>query len=811
MTGFPLRYVEGNLLVGPREERAALYRLETVSYRYLPRRDKELWFSRLAQFAFAVEADFSLWRVGRAYPVERYLERAPALADERHARLPAWGAYLDTHEPALRSLQAQVPEVYIAISLARPELGFGSGLVRAADRARRSLEERFGLAGPKPLHDSELGALAAAEERLFARLGAILPLRRATLRELEWLLRRAPLRGCAEPSPERWWQPNALVVTSERGARSYDPLETDVFRLDAAVVLEEERALVLDSEHSRSYQAFLALGALPEEASFPGPRAELLSAPLEALEFPVDAALHARWIGNREAVGRVRRRILDADDVYAQEAEARQGASWSADENRGLARELHAYLDSEARPPLLHAAISLALGAPSEQALEERIERLRARFGTVELYRPLGLQRSLYLEHLPRADAGSIWDYGDYLTVDQFGALMPLASQHVGQENGAYIGTTSAGSARPVLFDTAAAARESRPPSILLAGTLGSGKTIAAELLALQTALRGGLVVDIDPKPDHNLERVPALAGQVSVIELSGEERFRGLLDPLRIAPPLLREELANSFLIELLPKGPASWETHIRRAVRDALRRERPRSLDVLELLGKAEHPDARDAGDALAVWADAGLGRLAFGSDTEAEPVAGRPVTTIKAGALSLPAPGTPRSDYAPNERLGVAVLKLVAAYALRLVSGDRTRTKLLLFDEAWLLLASSEGRRLLDRLNRLGRAENATLLLATQQLADVGELENLIGARFIFGQETVAEASRALTLLGLDPNDRELIQRLRSYRRGRCLLRDIDDRIAEVQIDLADPKLLALLETTPGRSPERSPVTA
>jgi DNA helicase HerA-like ATPase len=153
---------------------------------------------------------------------------------------------------------------------------------------------------------------------------------------------------------------------------------------------------------------------------------------------------------------------------------------------------------------------------------------------------------------------------------------------------------------------------------------------------------------------------------------------------------------------------------------------------------------------------------------------------------------------------------VLKLVAAYALRLVSGDRSRAKLLLFDEAWLLLASSEGRRLLDRLNRLGRAENATLVLATQQLADVGELENLIGACFIFGQETVAEAKRALALLGLDPDDRELVQRLRSYRRGRCLLRDIDDRIAEVQIDLADRELLALLETTPGPERARATVT-
>ena len=173
---------------------------------------------------------------------------------------------------------------------------------------------------------------------------------------------------------------------------------------------------------------------------------------------------------------------------------------------------------------------------------------------------------------------------------------------------------------------------------------------------------------------------------------------------------------------------------------------------------------------------------------------------MTTIKARGLSLPSPGVPRADYDQAERLGVATLKLIAAYAMRLISGDRSVHKVVLFDEAWFLLASRDGRRLIDRLNRLGRAENATLILATQQLADVGEIENLIGTRLIFGQETIAEARRALELLGLDPDDRALVERVRGYRKGRCLMRDITDQVAEVQIDPIPPHLLEVLDTTP-----------
>ena len=84
MTGFPLRYVHQNILVGQGEARAALFRVDTVSYPFLAAADKREWLRRLARFAFAVETDFSLWRVCRAYPAEQYGVQAHGLLDERH-------------------------------------------------------------------------------------------------------------------------------------------------------------------------------------------------------------------------------------------------------------------------------------------------------------------------------------------------------------------------------------------------------------------------------------------------------------------------------------------------------------------------------------------------------------------------------------------------------------------------------------------------------------------------------------------------------------------------------------------------------
>jgi AAA domain-containing protein len=132
-----------------------------------------------------------------------------------------------------------------------------------------------------------------------------------------------------------------------------------------------------------------------------------------------------------------------------------------------------------------------------------------------------------------------------------------------------------------------------------------------------------------------------------------------------------------------------------------------------------------------------------------------------------------------------------------------------KLVCFDEAWFLLqgSGSVGHRLVEQLSRWGRAENATPVLITHLIADAEAIDNLIGARFIFGMESETEAEKALRLLRLDADDGELRQRLLSFRRGRCLFRDYEGQVVAMQVDLADPRLVAALDTTPGNPDARS----
>lgn len=798
----PLRFVYRNLLFATKlDDVWALYRLAVRSYDGLPAADKRELLAELASFAYGIEADFQLLRVARPWSADAYARAADLTLDSRHGHAAEFRSYVENHRAALAGRQTAQPEVYLSIRLASGErpasellAGGATGMVEAARRI-------LGLAEPCGISARRIETLVEQERATYARLLDYLDASRAATHELQWLVRRSLCRGVGEPELDERFLPQALVI-DEGPERHYVPLEADVLRLLDSPITVGARALRVDSELGESHQAFLCLGALPEVSVFPGRQAELLFAPLEAVPFPVDACLSARFVPNERAVALVRRRVVDADQLYREESYGEHGPSSQSVDRPRAARELEDYLTAASRPPLLRAQVSLAVGAPRGEELDERVARLKREYGGVMLHRPLGEQLRLFCQHLP-AQAAWVPEYDDYLLVEQFGAMVPLATHAVGSEAGPYIGYTLSGSARPVLLDLTEASRTSRPPAILACGTLGSGKTLFLELLLYQAFLQGSRIVDVDPKGDHNLHLLPGVGDHLEQIELSPDERFRGLLDPLRIAPEGTAEELAVAFLCDVLPDPTGGEKTAIRAAVRAVLDGSPPGEASCSRVLQELAlgHREAKHAARDLGVYADTGLARLGFARADSKPPAAGESqVTSLRIRNLPRPLPGTPKRELGEEERIGQAVLRLVCAYAMHLMGSERDRHKVLGFDEAWFLLSDSVGRRLLEHLNRWGRSEFATPILVTHLVSDAEELEGLIGARFAFGMESEQEAARALELLGLDSDDGRLRQELLSFRQGRCLVRDYEGRVGRVQVDLADPDLLALLDTTP-----------
>jgi AAA-like domain len=795
----PHHFFTGNLVLRTPTDAWAVYELAGQSYPGLSDSRKIEVGERLEALAYTLEADFQILRIARDFDAAAYERRALSTLDPRHGRREAFARHLAEHRAHFEARGALRTEIYLAVRLGA---GAGSSPLDGLDRIRRSLAERVGLAEPAGISRAELAALHAAEEATFERVLSYLDCERVGPRRIAGLIRRAYTRGLGEPDDDEGFAPQALSFLDSGGEERFEPYGYDLLRLHESRVTVGRRSLIVDSERGRAHQAQLVLGATPEETVVPGPAAELMFAPLE-LGFCVDATLSASYLSNSEARRLIARRKVDADQIAREEEAGDHGPSVEGAERPALARELEGVLGGGDRPPLLRSALQLSVAGRDEAELEERVERLRESYGRVQLHRPGGEQHRLFLASLPVASF-PLPEYREHLLPDQVGAMVPHAVSQVGSAIGPYIGHTLTGSRSPVLFDLAEACQSSRPPTCLFAGSLGSGKTIALELAIWQAFLQGsGPIVDIDPKGDHRLESLPGIADSLETIELSGADRYRGLLDPLRIGTPETREDLAYNYLLSILPAPvKPEWQTQLRLAISEAVAAGAVHCGEVVRRMNTAEDPDAQEAARAIEVHGRGGLAKLGLGvGDERLGGVGDAQVVSLRIRNLTLPLAGTSRSELSEEERVSLAVLRLLAAYALRLCATDPERHSVLAMDEAWALLADSQGRALLERISRLGRSQNITPILATQMLGDAADLEPLVGALFAFGVETDAEARRVLELLRLDPGDEAATQRLVGYRAGRCYLRDFSGQVAPIQIE-PPPWMLERLDTTPTR---------
>jgi hypothetical protein len=810
----PISFVYGNCVFAHgAEDSWAAFAVESSSYAWLSEEGKRARLLALVGALEALEADVQILRVSRSWPTERYGPELDRARGSTHVLPPAGGRarrrYIEAHMARLAEVGCAQPAVFLMVSLREPERDVASYVSKAAGQHPREwwegVRRALSMRDRRVLSAPELERARVRADQAHARLADYLPVRQARGVELQWLVRRVFCRALGEPLVDGLHEPRALAF-ERNGKAVLAPLEGDVMRWADGYVEHRGRTLRIESELGTSWQAQLVMGALPERVPFPSARAELMFAPVESLPFAIDLSLNARFLPNELALRMARRRIQDADQIVRAESDGEQGVTDLGYERTQEARDLLAYLQASSRPPLLRATLAIAVGAAGEEQLEERVEMCRRAYGEIRLHRPLGDQLQLFLQHLP-AQRTRVAGYDDTLTTEQVAAMMPTAAHAAGSRAGFYLGHTLSGSRQPVRFNLREGSDSDRNAAILSVGALGSGKTTLAQKLKYEGFLQGARVIDCDPKGDHRFHLLEEVAPHVERVTLRPDPALRGMLDPLRVAPEHLSQDAAVSFLRDLLPgRAEPTWETAVVAAVDRVIGRSRePTCLEVVRTLQGGDEVEAQ-VGNALEVYARSGLTQLGFADPAvRLPPVGHRQVTYLPIRDLPGPQPGTRRSEYSQAERVGEQIVRLIAMFAMHLMSSERERLKLFCFDEGWRLLADPVGRTLLASLQRMGRSELAVPIISTQLVTDglIGEresLENLIGATFVFGMRSEAEASRALALLGLDPEDKIMRQRLLELDAGRCLFRDHSGRVEAIQVDVVVASLLRAFSTTP-----------
>lgn len=805
----PISFVYGNcVFAGDLNDRWAVFGVDTGSYQWLSRDAKHSRFLALLAAIEAIEADIQILRVTRRWDIDRYL-RELGQAGSPHALTRANDLYLLEHARHLDEIGLARAAIYLAVSLRDPERDVSTYLSRVAEVEPRTwlsaLKASASSRARRMITLKELELVRNKADEVHSRLADFLSVWPARSGEVQWLIRRAFSRGLGEPAIDELHEPRALLFESN-GEAVLSPLEGDVLRWLDSFIVHERRRLRIESEMGTSWQAQLVLGALPERASFPGARVELMFAPVESLPFGIDLSLNARFLPNALAIRIARRRVQDADQIARAESDGDQGVSDLGYQRTHEARDLLSYLQAPSRPPLLRATLAIAVSADDEQQLEARVEMVRRAYGEICLHRPLGDQLSLFIQQLP-GQRTRVTGYDDILTTEQVAAMMPTATHAVGSRDGYYLGHTLSGSRQPIRFNLREGSDRDTNSTILSVGALGSGKTTLDQKLKYEAFLQGARVVDCDPKGDHRFHVLDEVAPHVESVTLRPDPKLRGVLDPLRVAPDGLRQDAAVSWLRDLLPaRSDPGWETAVVAAVDRVMTRSRaPTCCEVVRALCDGDDAEAR-VGAALDVYARSGLTQLGFAESADRlSPVGESQVTYLPIRDLPGPEPGVRRSEYSQVERVGAQIVRLIAMFAMHLMGTEKHRLKVFSFDEGWRLLGDPVGRALLTSLQRMGRSELAVPIISTQLVTDalVGEresLENLLGATFVFGMRSDAEAARALALLGLEQDDKRMRQTLLELDAGRCLFRDHHGRVEAIQVDVVVPALLRAFSTTP-----------
>lgn len=813
---FPITYFEGNLVFNRHREVWALYRLQPWHYEHLGAAARLGLLWRLSRLFWELEEIHGqLLMIPRTLRAADHLQRLAAQVTGPLAQVAA--DYCHRSAEQLAGARDGVGyEHYLALRLPPAETApadAGSFFRSLWQEPLRLVEELLGVAPPRLL-DRELEGHMAREEVLFARLNRVCKAVRADERQIAWLIRRGFWRGIGEAPDRPGWTPEALALPGPDGAVELRPEQSEIATLtEGEMDLRHPRRVALtqltaDGEVT-GLTSFGYVSDLPDELLFPG--SEWLYG-LQDLPFPVEVCLRWSTLGHEQALAAVRKKRLE---ILDQDAHTR-GAGEEIPIALLDAQEQAALLEhdlKQRRFPTVLASVGLAVWARERRELHERIQQVRSLLGTFQIGMevPAGDQLRAFLDFVPGSPR-QMRDYVHRVPPEVLAGSMFLGTRALGDQTGPYIGRTGM-LRRPVYLDPALAPRLNRSASIAFLGSLGGGKSFAANLLTYLAVVFGGAqALVLDPKGERSnwVRDLPELAGHLRVITLGPRAEDTGRLDPFVLGRGLDDEgwretgNLAVSLLSFLgnVPTGDPRF-LRLMAAVEDVARGPAPALGKVVDRLMEmgAHDPAVADLAQYFDALSRRAYANLIFGRGHEEGLDLRDRLNVLQLQQLVMPPAGKARAEYSLEELLSVALMHAVTAFATQFTRRERGTFKIVLLDEAWALLASSQGRALVTHLLRTGRALNNAVYLVSQSVADLLDetVRNNLGIKLVFRSFDQAEIDKVLEFLNLEP-DAENIAALRQLDTGQALLQDLEGRVGAVSLDPVFPHLLRAFDTRP-----------
>ena len=606
---------------------------------------------------------------------------------------------------------------------------------------------------------------------------------------------------------------------------------------DTVITVVEEGILKLSSIYGTSYLSILPIGRY--STIFNGFH---LGELLQRLSFPVWLKMKAEFIdksGLNGQMGRSNNRYRNimneaASTDTVQQDDILMGAYSLKDLMKKVGN----------KEELIRFGAYVTVAASNIKQLKQRRQSLLSYFQdmSVSLHEaghdtPYLFQSLLYGQDLQVTTRK--WNH--LVTCKGFAELMLFTNTRSGNRIGWYIGRVDnrltawdnideavQGSKNLVLFNATVANKEdiagkvTKNPHLIITGATGNGKSYLAQLLFLLTSQQNVRILYIDPKrelrehyqkvisqPDF-ARRFPERKKQIENINFvtldATLESNHGVLDPIVILEKENAQATAKNMLLYLLRQATQvelTQTTSLTNAITTVLeRREAGETVGfnhVIELLCQDEDKKVVEVGEYFKAIIRNSILELAFSDGNVKGLSYDERVTVLEIADLSLPKDGV--EDISDHEANSICLMFALGAFCKHF--GERNDDETLeIFDEAWILMQSSEGKAVIKSMRRVGRSKYNTLCLGTQSVHDAENEEDSTGFGTIFAFYEKSERKDILKHVGLEVTEKNL-EWLDNMISGQCLYYDVYGNLNMISVhnlfEDIDPFLKPMKQTT------------
>ncbi len=584
----------------------------------------------------------------------------------------------------------------------------------------------------------------------------------------------------------------------------------DLIKPARCLIEEKQRYLHMKSEDSESYVTYFTISDLVGELDFPS--SEIFYFQEQQFDFAIDTSMNVEIITNKAALHTVRNKKKELKDLDNHAWENNSETTNQVAEALDSVDELESVLD-QSKESMYKLSYVVRVTAPDVEELKRRCNQVRDFYddASIKLVRPIGDMMGLHNEFIPSSKR-YMSDYVQYVTSDFLAGLGFGATQMLGERDGIYLGY-NVDTDQNVYVQPARAAQGVKGSvtnalSGAFLGSLGGGKSLSFNLLTYYAVLNGAQALILDPKSERGLwkEKLPEIASEINIVNLTSDEENKGMLDPYII---MRKTKDAESLALDVLTflTGISSRDGKmfpvLRRAVRAVTNSETRGLLRVIDALRDDGSETALAIADHIESFTDYDFAHLLFSNGKVKQTISlEKQLNIIQVADLVLPDKDTAPADYTTIEMLSISMLIVISTFALDFIHSDRSIFKMVGLDEAWAFLNVAQGKTLANKLVRAGRSMNAAVYFVTQNAGDVADenIKNNIGMKFAFRSTDINEIKKTLEFFGLDSEDENNQKRLRNLENGQCLFQDLYGRVGVIKFHVMFDYLFNAFDTRP-----------